>query len=142
MLHLVPKTLSKTKIIYHIKDLSSYVKPNIVSPLCLNIDKLNWCIEENIGDRYLTLVATDEIKDTQKMYKELWDRTKNIIKLITNNSDICEEKYMKIKFNSNDYLSLKKPLELCNMVINVRSVFHEDNKYYPQVLIDKCLYKL
>ena len=51
----------------------------------------------------MTLVATDESKHT-KMYKELWDRTKNIIRLMTNNSDIYDEKYMKIKFNSDDYL--------------------------------------
>ena len=24
----------------------------------------------------------------------------------------------------------------------VRSVFHERNKYYPQVFLDKCLYKI
>ena len=90
----------------------------------------------------MTLVATDESKDTQKMYKELWDRTKNTIRLMANNSDIYDEKYMKIKFDSVDYLHLKKTLELCNMVINVRSVFHEGSKYDPQILLDKCLYKL
>ena len=28
------------------------------------------------------------------------------------------------------------------MVINVRSVFHEGSKYYPQVILDKLLHKL
>ena len=37
---------------------------------------------------------------------------------------------MKIKFNSDDDLSSKKTLELLNMVIVVRSVFNEGNKYY------------
>ena len=46
---------------------------------------------------------------------------------------------MKIKFSSDDDLPLKKTLDLCNMVIVVRAVFHEDNKYYLQ---DECLYKL
>ena len=49
---------------------------------------------------------------------------------------------MKIKFNSDYNLPLKKMIELCNMVILVRSVFHEDNKYYPQDFLDECLYKL
>ena len=84
------------------KDLS-YVKINSGNPLYPNIDQINGFIEESNGDRYLTLVATDESKHT-KMYKELWDRTKNIIRLMTNNSDIYDEKYMKIKFNSDDYL--------------------------------------
>ena len=39
---------------------------------------------------------------------------------------------MKIKFNSDDNLSLKKKVELRNMVIVVRSVFHKGNKYYLQ----------
>ena len=49
---------------------------------------------------------------------------------------------MKVKFNSDDYLPLKKTLELYNMLIVVRSLFHEGNKYDTQVLFDECLYKL
>ena len=49
---------------------------------------------------------------------------------------------MKIEFNSGDDLPLKKTLERYNMVIVVRSVFHEDSKYYRQVFIDECWYKL
>ena len=45
---------------------------------------------------------------------------------------------MKIKFNSDKYLPLKKTLELLNMIV---VVFHEGNKYYPQVFSDECLYK-
>ena len=40
---------------------------------------------------------------------------------------------MKIKFNSNDHLSLNKQLKLYNLRIIFRSVFQEDNKYYPQM---------
>ena len=43
---------------------------------------------------------------------------------------------MKIKFNSDDDLPLKKALELYNMVVVVRSVFHKDSKYYPQVSLN------
>ena len=32
-------------------------------------------------------------------------------------------------------------LELYNMVVVVRSVFHENIKYYPQVFFDDCWYK-
>ena len=48
---------------------------------------------------------------------------------------------MKIKFNLDDDLSLKKTLKFYNMVIIVRSVFHEGNKYYQQVFLGKELYK-
>ena len=40
---------------------------------------------------------------------------------------------MKIKFNSDDDLTLKKKLKLFNIIIVVRAAFHEDDQYYPQV---------
>ena len=49
---------------------------------------------------------------------------------------------MKIKFNSDDNLPLNKTLSLHNMTIVVRSVFQEDNKYYPQVFSDESLHEL
>ena len=54
------------------------------------------------------------------------------------NNESYDKKFMKIKFNSDKYLPLKKTLELLNMII---VVFHEGNKYYPQVFSDECLYK-
>ena len=60
----------------------------------------------------------------------------------SNNSDSYDENYMKIKFNSDDDLPLNKTLELCSMIIFIRSVVQEGNKYYPQVFLGECLYKL
>ena len=44
---------------------------------------------------------------------------------------------MEIKFNSDDELPLNKPIEFPTMTI----VFHENNKYYPQVFLDGFLYR-
>ena len=52
------------------------------------------------------------------------------------------EKYMKIKFNSDDELPLNKSIEIPTMTIVVGHVFHENNKYHPQIFLDECLYKL
>ena len=49
---------------------------------------------------------------------------------------------MKIKLNLDDNLSLNKMSKLHNITIAIRSVFQEDGKYYPQVLLDECLYEL
>ena len=49
---------------------------------------------------------------------------------------------MEIKFNSDDNLPLKKPSKLHNLTIIVRSVFKKNNKYYPQIYLEKCLYEL
>ena len=60
----------------------------------------------------MTLVHTDESKDTLKKYEELWNKIKDLIKSITNNSGSYDEKYMKINFNSDDDLPLKNAITL------------------------------
>ena len=42
-----------------------------------------------------------------------------------------ENDYMKIKFNSDENLPLKKQLRFHNMTITIRSVFEENGKLYP-----------
>ena len=54
-----------------VKDLS-YTTINNVNPLHLIINRLNACIEEINGNRYLTLVPTDESKNTIKMHEGLF----------------------------------------------------------------------
>ena len=49
--------------------------------------------------------------------------------------------FMKARFKSNDDLPLRKILNIPVCIIIVRSVFQEDNNYYPQVLLYECLYK-
>ena len=61
---------------------------------------------------------------------------------MTKDSDDYDEKYMKIKFNSDDELPLNKMTEIPSMIIVIRAVFHENNKYSPQVFLDEFLYKL
>ena len=49
---------------------------------------------------------------------------------------------MKIKFDSDDELSLNKSLKFHAMTIIIRSVFEEGGKLYPQVFLDDTLYEL
>ena len=77
------------------------------------------------------LVSTHESKDTVKKYEKLWNRIRDFIGPVTKNSGNYDQKYMKIKFDLDDDLPLKKMLELHNMIVVVRSVFREGNKYYP-----------
>ena len=83
---------------------------------------------------------TDERKDTHT--KKLWNKIRDLIRSITDNSDNYVEKYMKIKFNSDDGLPLKKTRELYHVVIVARSVFHGGNKDYPQVFLGDFFCKL
>ena len=75
-------------------------------------------------------------------YEELLSKIRDLIRLITKNLDHYDEKYMKIKFSSDDELLLNKTKEILSMIIVIRTVFHENNKYYPQVFLDECLYEL
>ena len=47
---------------------------------------------------------------------------------------------MKIKFNSDDDLPLSKPPKFHAMTIIIGSIFEEDGKLYPQVILDDALY--
>ena len=48
---------------------------------------------------------------------------------------------MKIQLNSDDNLPLNKQLKFPSVTIIIRSVFEED-KYYPKIFLDECLYEV
>ena len=121
---------------------SKYVQINSVNPLYLIISKVNRYLEEINRNKYLTLVLTNESKEEIKKYEELWSKIRDLIRSITENSDDYDEKYMKIQFNSDDELPLNKTIEIHNMIIVVRAVFHKNDKYYQQLFLDECLCKL
>ena len=50
--------------------------------------------------------------------------------------------YMKIRFDSDDDLPLKRSLKFNIMIIIIRSVFQEEGKLYPQLFLDDTLYEL
>ena len=77
-----------------------------------------------------------------KKYEELWSKIRYLIRSVTKNLDDYDEKYMKIKFNLDDELPENKAIEIPSMIVVVGAVFHENNKYYPHVFLDECLYKI
>ena len=48
---------------------------------------------------------------------------------------------MKTKFDSDDELPINKLIEIPTTIIVVRAVFHESNKYYPQVFLHEFYIK-
>ena len=70
----IDKTSNKNILIYYIGyvmviDLS-YVKINSVNPIYLIANNINGYIEESNGNKFLTLLPTDERKDTLKKYEK------------------------------------------------------------------------
>ena len=81
--------------------------------------------------------------------KELLEKHDDVFSGITSkikkiNDDWLEytKGYQKIKFNSDDNLSLNKTLKFHTITVTIRCVFSEDNKLYPQVFLDEALYSL
>ena len=81
-------------------------------------------------------------KEKIKKYKELWIKIRDLIKAVTEKSDDYDEKYMRIKFDTDDKLPLNKILKIHIIPIVVWAVFHENNEYYLQVFLDECLYEI
>ena len=73
------------------------------------------------------LVPTNVSKERIKKYKKLWIKIRDLIRLITKNLDNSDEKYMKIKFNSDDKLPLNTTIQ-SPYYNNSRAVFLENNK--------------
>ena len=144
----IDKKSYKTIGIYYIgyitiKSIIDYENINSVNPLYLIIAQVDGYIEENNGNKYLTFASTDKSKKVLEKYTKLWDKTKFHIQTMTaDKSGEYNKDYIKIKFNSDDDLPLNKMLKLHMLTMIVRSVFEEDGKYYPQVFLYECLYKV
>ena len=119
--------------------IKEYIKIYSVNPLYLIFRNVNGYLEEINKSKYLMLVPTNESK---KKNEEQRRKIKDLIRSITLNSDDYDEKYMKIKFNSDDELPLNKAIEIPTITVIVRAVFLKNNRYYLQVFLGKCLYKI
>ena len=85
-------------------------------------------------NKYLVLDEIDENKEILKKYEEVWEGIKKEIQTINSGEKIENGKdFQKIRFESNDNLSLNKPIKLSLLTIIIRSVFSENGEFYPQL---------
>ena len=96
-----------------------------VNPLYLRIDHANGYIEEKNGKKYLIFDSVDENKELLKNYNDVWNGIRDKIKEISSGECDYEKDSMKIKFNSDNNLSLNKPLKFRLMTIIIRCGFSE-----------------
>ena len=52
-----------------------------------------------------------------------------------------DDNYMKNKFNTDDKIPLNKIIYFPTITI-IRSITKKDDKYYPQLFLDDCLYEI
>ena len=107
------------------------------------INRIDGFIEDKNGDKHLNIASTDRNSEVLKKYSEVCNEIKDSIKKI---NDIglgeYDKDYMKIKFNSDDDLSLNKQLSFPTITVIIRNIFEKDGKYYPQRFLDECLYEV
>ena len=109
----IDEKLYKNILIYYIGyvTIKRELKMYSINSLYLIFSKLNGYFEKINGNKYLTLVRTNESKEKTKKYEELWIKIRDLIRSITEILDDYDEKYMKIKSHSDDYLPLNKMID-------------------------------
>ena len=117
-----------------------HIRIDSKNPLYLTFNNEDeYIIARSNGGKYLIFASTDKNKEVIKKYIKLWNKTKNQIKTINGCKPIEYKKdFLEIRFESYDDLPLGKILNIPSLVIVTRSVFQEDNKYYPQVYLYVC----
>ena len=124
----IQKTRGGEACIYYIK----YDK----DPFYLVINDLKGYFEQNDNNKYLTMIFTSK---SQKMYTRIWEEIKQVINEVDefSNYDI---NYDVISFDTDDILSLNSIINIYSMTIIIKSVFKDNNKFYPQIYLTNCRY--
>ena len=119
---------------------------NTINPLYSVINCLLGYIEkiEGSSDKYLVVDRVHN-KNIICFLDTIWGSIKNNIEDIicpffNNYSNIKIKDYNKFRFNSDIDLPLDTSIEFRSLVINVSCVIKKDNKYYPEIYLDECLY--
>ena len=71
--------------------IGEYVKSYSVNPLQLIFRTVNGYFEEINKNKYLAVVLTNESKGKTRKQEELWSKIRDLISLITKNSDEYDE---------------------------------------------------
>ena len=74
-------------------------------------------------------------KSQRMMYTRIWEEIKKIINELDEFSN-----YDVISFDTDDILSLNSLINIYSITIIIKSVFKDDNKFYPQIYLTNCMY--
>ena len=127
----IDEKLNKNILIYYIayvtiKD-SKQVQINRINSLHLLFSEMNEQFEEINENKYLTLAPTNKStkkkKKKKKNQKSMKIKIRYLIKSVTEKVDDYDEKYIKMKPDSEDKLPLNETIEILVIVIVVRVIF-------------------
>ena len=119
-----------------IKKFDDYENIYSVNLLCLIIHSATRHFKEKNSNKYLILDSTDK-------YEEIWSGIRSKIKTLNGGTELFYEKnYARVGINTDDDLPLNKRLKFPTLTIIIRCVLQNDEKLYPQIYLDECLYEL
>ena len=128
-----------------------YQKGDIVKPLCIILPQMNGYIKyfENGGKNMSFMIKDDKAWDK---YDQIWNVMKDKIGIKFHSEPVCEYEYLRTKVREFDgviktnILGNSIPKEnmhyTCIACITIDSVMKMDKKYFPQVYLEDCKYKI
>ena len=113
---------------------------NSVNPLYLRIRDLRGKFKKGKDDNAWYLIISGDADNLRK-FANIWKRIRAKIEETSDDFVQYDKDYMKIKFESNDILPTDNIINMHQVTIIIRLVFQKDDKLYPQIYLDDCLYK-
>ena len=127
-----------------------YQKGEIIKPLCIILPQMNGCIKyfEN-GGKNMSFMINDKVWDK---YDKIWNVIKDKVGITFHSEPVYEYKYLRTKVREFDgvietnFLGNGIPKEnvhyTCIACITIDFVVKMDKKYFPQVYLEECKYKI
>ena len=112
---------------------------NTADPLYLIISRVYDNVSEKNGDKFFKIDKGDAVL---KKYDQVFSGIKYHIGKIDDGEVNYNSDYDKIKFLTDDSLSLNKLIYFSKLTVVIRCVFKQNGIYYPQVYLDDCLYQI
>ena len=128
-----------------------YQKGEIVRPLCIILTQMNGYIKYfEYGTPNMSFLIKDE--EVIEKYEQIWYVVKNKLKIKFYSEPVYEYKYLKTKVKEYDGMiktnflgngiSKENMHYTCIACITIDSVMKMDKKYFPQVYLEECKYKI
>ena len=114
---------------------------NSVNPLYLRITDMKGQFKKGKNDNVLYLIIFGD-ENVLRIFANIWKSIRAKIEENTGGIVQYDKDYMKIKFESNDNLPTDNIVNMHQVTIIIRSVFAQNDKFYPQLFLDDALYNI
>ena len=129
------------------------------SPLNIKLPQLTENVKHfNKDDKVINFLVAD--KELLKKYNKIWDKIKSLFKKEIDKKPLYKNKYINAKINGTEFkYRILKNNERCNIPLDPKNVSRYEylsimlldsiliypesycsNKYYPQIVLKKCIY--